>query len=617
MDRMLKRILLSSAIFAVGLSMHYLTDVPSVYQLPLFLVGYAVIGIDVVYDAVRKVLRGQMLDEDFLMFVATAGAFLIGYYPEAMAVMLFFRIGELIEERAVERSRGSISALMDVQPEFANRRTGDTVERVSPSEVSVGDVVIVKPGEKVPLDGVVVSGSSSVDARALTGESAPVDVRPEDKVLSGCINLNGTLEVLVEKEYDDSTVARVLELVETASSRKSRSEKFITSFARWYTPAVVLGAVAVATVPPLVLGGGWEDWIYRALIFLVVSCPCAFVLSVPLTFFCGVGCASRCGILVKGTNYLEALAKADTVVFDKTGTLTEGVFEVSRVDAVGMDGDALLEMTARAESFSNHPISASVRAAFRGEIGTSGIGRTEEIAGKGVIAEVDGMTVHAGNSRLMDDIGVDRIEDDVLGTPVHVAIDGRYAGRIIISDAAKEDARGAVGQLHSMGIRTVMLTGDADAAGRRIAADLGIDEVHTQLLPGDKVDRMEEIMASMSKGRTLAYVGDGINDAPVLARSDVGIAMGGMGSDAAIEAADLVIMTDEPSKVVTAVRIARRTRAIVWQNVAIALSVKFGVLALTVLGYANMWEGVFADVGVTAICIVNGIRAMNTAKVLG
>jgi heavy metal-(Cd/Co/Hg/Pb/Zn)-translocating P-type ATPase len=579
----------------------------------LFTAALIIIGGDILYKAVRNIFRGRLFDENFLMSIATVGAMIIGDYAEGVAVMLFYQVGELFQSYAVNKSRKSISALMDIRPDFANVKRGDAVERVDPDEVKVGELIVVKPGERVPLDAEVVEGTSLLDNSALTGESVPREVAPGDTLLSGGINTNGLLIARVLKEFGESTASKILDLVENASSKKSESENFITKFARYYTPAVVGFAALLAVIPPLVIeGAAFSDWIYRALVFLVISCPCALVVSVPLSFFGGIGGASRHGILVKGGNYLEALASAETVVFDKTGTLTKGVFNVQKLAPNGVTERELLEFAAYAESFSTHPISVSLRRAYGSEPDVKRVSDVEEIPGCGVVASVDGTKIAAGNSKLMDRLGTSYSDaSGEPGTVVHVTKDGVYIGYIVISDEIKPDAAGAIKELYTSGVnKIVMLTGDAKSIGQRVAAELGIKDVYAELLPGDKVDRVEELLAVKSQRGKLVFVGDGINDAPVLARADIGVAMGGLGSDAAIEAADAVIMTDEPSKVAAAIKISRKTLRIVKENIIFALGVKAVILVLGALGFASMWAAVFADVGVAVIAILNAIRAL-------
>ena len=616
------RMAAGGALFAVGMAMHYILGSGELAQLAVFLPAYLIVGYDVLLKAFRNIGHGQVLDENFLMTVATVGAFLVSavpeaedvMFPEAVAVMLFFQVGEWFERRAVGRTRESISDLMDIQSETAHVIRDGRTETVDPEEVSVGETIAVMPGEKIPLDGRIVDGSSAVDTRALTGESLPRDVGPGDEVVSGTVNLSSRIVVEVTREYEDSTASRVLELVEESLSRKAPTERFITRFARVYTPAVVLAAIVIAVVPSIALGD-WTLWVYRALTFLVVSCPCALVISVPLSYFCGIGAASRLGILVKGGNFLESLSKADTVVFDKTGTLTEGRFEVSRVHSETMAETELIRTAAEAESVSNHPISRSIVDAAGESFDSCCVESAEEIPGKGVRAVVRGRTVHVGNHRLMGDAGVEYCREEVAGTNVHVAIDGTYMGHIVVSDIVKSDAAEAVSALKALGVRrTVMLSGDSARICTDVGTRLGIDEVRYELLPSDKTAELERIMADRPEGRTVAYVGDGINDAPSLARADVGIAMGGLGSDAAIEAADIVIMDDAPSKIPVCVSLSKRVNRIVLENIVFALAVKFAILALTLFGYTDMWAAVFGDVGVTVIAVLNAMRCMDASR---
>ena len=582
----------------------------------VFLVPYLVIGWDIVYKAVRGIVNGQVFDENFLMTIATFGAFGVGEYSEAVAVMLFYQVGELFQSYAVSRSRQSIADLMDICPEYANLEKDGELVQTDPDDVEIGDIIVIKPGERVPLDGTVISGESMVDTSALTGESVPRRVETGSEIISGCINESGVLRVEVTKEFDDSTVARILELVENASSKKAQVENFITRFARYYTPAVVAAAALLAVVPPLALGAGFGPWIQRACIFLVISCPCALVISVPLSFFGGIGAASRNGVLVKGSNYLEALAQMDTIVFDKTGTLTKGEFKVTEIRPSGMIGEELLRLASLAEHYSNHPISLSIRDAYEkagGRMNLSSIGKNEEISGHGVRTEIDGSVVLAGNGRLMEAEGIAYEPCESIGTVVYLARDGVFAGTIVISDTVKEHAAQAIRDLKQAGVkRTVMLTGDRKAVGEAVAEKLGLDEVFTELLPADKVEQVERLLDGQAEGRKLAFVGDGINDAPVLTRADIGIAMGSMGSDAAIEAADVVLMDDDPARISVVVRISRKTLSIVKQNIVFALGVKALVLGLGAFGMANMWEAVFADVGVSVIAILNAMRALKT-----
>lgn len=592
-----------------------LLEAENAARLLLFLAAYAVTGGDVILRAARNISRRQIFDENFLMSVATIGAFCIGQYSEAVAVMLFYKIGMLFQDMAVEKSRKSIAELMNLRPDYANLKRGDVIDRVDPDEVNVGDVIVIKPGEKVPLDCVVMEGSSSLDTSPLTGESMPKAVREGDELLSGTINLNGLLVARVKKNVSESTASKILDLVENASAKKSIHENFITKFARYYTPAVVGGAAFIAVVPPLVLeGAAFGDWVYRALVFLVISCPCALVISIPLSFFGGLGAAARKGILVKGSNYLEALADAEVAVFDKTGTLTKGTFEVHEVVSKGIyNNEEILKFAACAEGFSNHPISLSIRRAYGKEIDAALISKVKEIPGQGVIATIDGHFVAAGNGKMMQMLDIPAEDPVDAVTVVHVAVDGEYKGYIAIGDVIKEDAVKAISELKAQKVkRVVMLTGDAKSVAESVALSLGIDEAYGGLLPADKVQKVEDLMAGKSPKGKLVFVGDGINDAPVLARADVGIAMGGLGSDAAIEAADVVIMTDEPSKVPVAIKIAKRTLAIARQNIAIALGVKGAVLALGALGIATMWAAVFADVGVTLIAVLNAIRVLGS-----
>ena len=613
MSKKQKKTLVRIILSAVLLVAAALIPVDGIVKLVLFLIPYAVIGWDVLWKAIRNIAHGQVFDENFLMAIATVGAFALGEYPEGVAVMLFYQVGELFQSYAVGRSRQSIAALMDIRPDYANIEQDGKLVQVDPEDVAVGDTIVIKAGEKIPLDGVVLEGSSAVDTAALTGESLPRDVDPGDDVVSGCINQSGLLKVRVTKVFGESTVAKILDLVENSSSKKARAENFITRFARYYTPVVVIGAVLLAVLPPLLFGGDWSDWLQRALIFLVISCPCALVISVPLSFFGGIGGASKQGILVKGSNYLEALAKTETVVFDKTGTLTKGTFQVTAVHPDRISKGELLELAAMAESYSEHPISRSLREAYQKPVDASRVTDVEEISGHGVRAKVDGHDVYAGNGKWMDRIGASWRNCHRTGTVVHVAVDGEYAGHIVISDAVKPDAAAAIEALKREGVKkTVMLTGDVKAVGEAVAREIGIDEVHAELLPGDKVDQVERLLKNTSGKGKLAFVGDGINDAPVLSRADIGIAMGGLGSDAAIEAADIVLMDDKPSKLAVAVRISRKTLRIVRQNIVFALGIKLLFLALGAFGMANMWEAVFADVGVSVLAILNASRALRT-----
>lgn len=577
-----------------------------------FAVPYLVIGWDVLWGAVRNIANGQVFDEKFLMAVATLGAFATREYPEAAAVMLFYQIGELFQSVAVGRSRKSIAALMDIRPDLARVLRDGEERELDPEEVAVGETLLVRPGEKIPLDGTVLEGSGSVNTAALTGESLPVDVAPGDRVISGSISLTGLLKIRAESAYAESTVARILELVENSSEKKARIENFITRFARWYTPFVVVSALLLAVLPPLLGQGAWREWIQRALIFLVVSCPCALVVSVPLSFFGGIGGASRDGVLVKGANYLEMLDRVDTVVFDKTGTLTQGRFAVDAIHPQEVTAEELLDIAAAAESYSSHPVAESVVKAHEGDIDRSRIGAVEELAGMGVKAVVDGKTFYVGNGRLMEQVGAAWHECHLPGTVIHIAEDGRYMGHIVINDQLKPDAAEAIRKLKSLGVkRTVMLTGDSEKVARAVGKELGVDEIHAGLLPAQKVERVEQLLA---EGCRVAFVGDGINDAPVLSRADVGIAMGALGSDAAIESADIVLMDDKPSRLPLAKRLARRTMRIVHENIVFSLAVKFGILILSALGLTNMWWAVFGDVGVLILATLNAMRCMLRVK---
>jgi len=605
------KLLIGGALFLTG----SILNLSNSLELTIFIISYIIVGGDVVLRAVKGIVRGQVFSEHFLMSVATVGAFFIGAYAEGVAVMLFYLVGEMFQDSAVDHSRKSISALMDIRPDYANLQVGQELKIVYPEEVKVSDIIVVKPGERIPLDGQVIAGISMVDTSALTGESVPRELEPGSDALSGFINKNGVLTVKVTKTYGESTVAKILDLVQNASSKKAATENFITKFARYYTPAVVFGALALAIIPPLAIAGAtFADWIYRALVFLVVSCPCALVISIPLGFFGGIGGASKRGILVKGGNYLEALNNVDTVVFDKTGTLTKGVFEVTAISPQsGYTHADLLEYAAHAEYYSNHPIAVSIRSAFKGQIDPGNIEDYLEIAGQGISVRIRGRSILAGNTKLMANANIAYTEVESTGTVIHVAVDKHYAGSIVISDDVKEDSARAIRQLKEIGIRkTMMFTGDMVYVGDKIGKQLGLDEVYSELLPADKVDKLESLMhAKRSSHGKIAFVGDGINDAPVLARADIGIAMGGLGSDAAIEAADVVIMTDEPSKIVSAIKIAKKTRRIVYQNIFFALGVKTIFLVLGAMGVATMWEAVFGDMGVALIAIFNALRVMN------
>ena len=586
----------------------------------LYLIPYFIVGYDILLKAVKGIFRGQVFDENFLMAVATVGAMALGDWREGCAVMVFYQVGELFQSYAVGKSRRSISDLMDIRPDYANIESGGALEKVDPDDVAVGTVIVVQPGERIPIDGVVTEGESAVNTSALTGESLPRQVKAGDEVLSGCVNLSGLLHIRTTKEFGDSTVAKILDLVENSSMKKAKAENFITKFARVYTPAVCYSALALAVLPPVVrlaMGNAplWGDWITRALTFLVISCPCALVISIPLSFFGGIGGASAKGILVKGSNYLEALAKTGCVVFDKTGTLTKGVFQVLETAPEGMDGQTLLGWAAQAECYSGHPISQSLKAAWSGRVDADRVTDVEELGGFGLTAQVDGHAVAVGNRRLMEKLDIRPAEPQKAGTVVYVAVDGVYAGFILLGDVVKEHAVQAIRGLKAEGIeKTVMLTGDADAAARQVASQLGVDEVHSQLLPADKVRQVERLLQERKDGRLLAFVGDGINDAPVLARADIGIAMGALGSDAAIEAADVVLMDDDPAKIALAMRISRRTLRIVYENIVFALAVKAVCLVLGAMGIANMWLAIGADVGVMVLAVLNATRALSAGK---
>lgn len=613
MTKRLWRIIIGAALLATALLLNLNNEW---LQSALFIISYIIVGGDVVKRAVKNIFKGQVFDENFLLSIATIGAFFIGEYPEGVAVMLFYQVGELFQSYAVGKSRKSIASLMDIRPDYANVKKGDELVKVDPDEVQIGDIIVIKAGEKIPLDGKVIEGSSMIDTSALTGESVPREVEVGSDILSGCININGVITAEVTKEFGESTVSKILDLVENASSKKSNSEQFITKFARYYTPVVVIIAVFLAIIPPLVIDGAtFSDWIYRALAFLVVSCPCALVISIPLSFFGGIGGAAKKGILVKGSNYLEALAQTEIVVFDKTGTLTKGVFNVQEIHPEGVSKEELLELTAYVESYSNHPISLSLKRAYGKEIDNGRISDVEEISGHGVIATVDGKKVMAGNIKLMKMMDIPYFKGELIGTAVHVAVNNKYIGYIVIADEVKEDSAQAIKELKAANIKqTVMLTGDNKSVGSKVAKELGLDKVYAELLPADKVEKLEELFSQKSTKGKLAFVGDGINDAPVLARADIGIAMGGLGSDAAIEAADIVIMTDEPSKIATAMKISKKTLKIANQNIVFAIGIKIIVLILSAFGIATMWAAVFADVGVTIIAVLNAFRALNVKK---
>lgn len=609
MKKDLIKIIIASILFFVALL------IPFPYKWinnGIFIISYLIVGLEVVIEAIENIFKGEIFDENFLMAIATIGAFAVGEFPEAATVMILYQIGELFQSYAVDKSRKSISSLMDIRPDYANVKRENEVLKVSPEEVKIGELIVVKPGEKIPLDGIIEEGKSMLDTSSLTGESMPQDVNVGDNVLSGCINKSGLLTIKVTKEFGESTVSKILDLVENASSKKSKSENFITKFAKYYTPAVVIIAVILAVVPPIIIKDAiFTDWLYRALTFLVVSCPCALVISIPLGFFGGIGGASKKGILVKGSNYLEALARTEIVVFDKTGTLTEGIFEVQKIEAIDIEKEELLELAAYAENHSNHPISLSVKEAYKNKINMQKITETEEIAGLGVKAIIDGKQVLVGNDKLMEQAKINYEKSTDIGTILYVAIDNKFAGYIVIADKIKNDSKKTIEILKENNIKkTVMLTGDKKQVGEHVADILGLDEVYTELLPDGKVKKVEELLKQKSEKGKLVFVGDGINDAPVLALADIGIAMGGLGSDAAIEAADVVIMTDEPSKIGNAIQISKKTMRIVCENIIFSLVVKIAVLILSACGLSTMWEAVFADVGVSIIAILNSLRAL-------
>lgn len=606
------RLAVGAVVYAIGMALTVFAKLPTLAELAFLIVAYVILGWDVVWQAVKNITRGQVFDEHFLMSVSTIGAFAIGEYPEAVAVMLFYQVGEFFQSLAVKRSRKSISDLMDICPDSATVKRNGVLQVVSPESVAVGEIIVVKPGEKIPLDGIVVDGESMLDTKALTGESVPRSIRKGDEALSGCINQSGLLTLKVTKSFGESTVSKITDLVENASARKAPTENFITTFARYYTPVVVGMAAVLAIIPPLVLGGGWSEWLRRGFVFLIVSCPCALVISIPLTFFGGIGAASKRGVLVKGSNYLEALNKVSVVVFDKTGTLTKGVFEVANIiPAAGYQKEQVLEYAAQAESYSNHPIAKSILATYGKPIDQKQFSDFEEISGHGISVMVQGKKVLAGNSKLMESEKIAYAACDAAGTKFYVAADGSYVGCILIADEVKPDSKCAIAELKKIGVeKTVMLTGDDERIGKSVADELGLDAYYAQLLPDQKVEKLEMLDKQKRQGSKLAFVGDGINDAPVLARADVGIAMGGLGSDAAIEAADVVLMTDEPSKLVEAIDVAKATKRIVMQNIVIALGIKSVFLVLGALGMAGMWEAVFGDVGVTIIAVLNAMRIL-------
>ena len=606
------RLAVGAVVYAIGMALTVFAKLPTLAELAFLIVAYVILGWDVVWQAVKNITRGQVFDEHFLMSVSTIGAFAIGEYPEAVAVMLFYQVGEFFQSLAVKRSRKSISDLMDIRPDSATVKRNGVLQVVSPESVAVGEIIVVKPGEKIPLDGIVVDGESMLDTKALTGESVPRSIRKGDEALSGCINQSGLLTLKVTKSFGESTVSKITDLVENASARKAPTENFITTFARYYTPVVVGMAAVLAIIPPLVLGGGWSEWLRRGFVFLIVSCPCALVISIPLTFFGGIGAASKRGVLVKGSNYLEALNKVSVVVFDKTGTLTKGVFEVANIiPAAGYQKEQVLEYAAQAESYSNHPIAKSILATYGKPIDQKQFSGFEEISGHGISVMVQGKKVLAGNSKLMESEKIAYAACDAAGTKFYVAADGSYVGCILIADEVKPDSKCAIAELKKIGVeKTVMLTGDDERIGKSVADELGLDAYYAQLWPDQKVEKLEMLDKQKRQGSKLAFVGDGINDAPVLARADVGIAMGGLGSDAAIEAADVVLMTDEPSKLVEAIDVAKATKRIVMQNIVIALGIKSVFLVLGALGMAGMWEAVFGDVGVTIIAVLNAMRIL-------
>ncbi len=621
MNKKQKKMLIRIIVAAILVVAFSLLPIEGYVKFGLFMIPYLVIGYDILKKAGKGIMNRQVFDENFLMAVATMGAILLGDYKEGVSVMLFYQIGELFQSYAVGKSRRNISDLMDIRPDYANIEKDGKLEQVDPDEVEIGSIIVVQPGEKVPIDGIVVEGSSTLNTSALTGESIPQDAKCGDEIVSGCINMSGVLKIQTTKEFGESTVSKILDLVENASSQKSRSENFISKFAKYYTPAVCYGAVALAVLPPLVrmlfmgLSPEWGDWIYRALTFLVISCPCALVISIPLSFFAGIGGASKAGVLVKGSNYLETLSQTKYVVFDKTGTMTQGVFEVSGVHHNEMEEEKLLEYAALAECSSSHPISKSLQKAYGKEIDRSRVTDMEEISGNGVTAKVDGVSVAAGNEKLMEKLGIEFVACSHVGTVVHMAVDGKYAGHILISDTVKPHAKQAIKELKKCGVKkTIMLTGDRKNIADYVAKDLGIQEVYSELLPGDKVSKVEALLANKTEKEKLAFVGDGINDAPVLSRADVGIAMGAMGSDAAIEAADIVLMDDDPLKIATAIHIARKCIRIVYENIYFAIGIKLICLLLGALGIANMWMAIFADVGVMVIAVLNAIRALFVKK---
>ncbi len=607
MKKTIIKIIMASILFLIALVARF--NNPIINNI-IYIISYLIVGLEVVKEAIEHIIKGKIFDENFLMAIATIGAFAIGEFPEAVAVMLFYQIGELFQSYAVDKSRKSISDLMNIRPDFANVERNGIIEKVNPEEVKIGEIIVVKPGEKIPLDGNIIEGKTTLDTKALTGEALPIEIEEGKDVLNGCINLSGLIKVKVSKEYGESTVSKILDLVENASSKKTRSENFITKFAKYYTPIVVIMAVFIAIIPPIFIeNANFTDWIYRALSFLVVSCPCALVISIPLSFFGGIGGAAKAGILIKGSNYLEALSKTETMVFDKTGTLTKGTFEVQEIKPIGITKEDLLKLVAYAENYSNHPISVSIKNAYKGEIDKNIKIEIKEIAGKGIYAKIEEKEVLVGNEKLMKEENIDFKKCKEIGTILYVAINKKYAGYIVISDTIKEDAINTIKELKRGLVKeTIMLTGDKKEVGESVAKNLKIDKVYTELLPDGKVKKLEELLRN--KTGKVAFVGDGINDAPVLALSDIGIAMGGLGSDAAIEASDVVLMTDEPSKIVKAMQISKKTMKIVKQNIIFAISVKIIVLILSAIGISTMWEAVFADVGVSVLAILNALRAL-------
>lgn len=607
MKKTLIKIIIALTLFLIALVAKF--NNPIINNI-IYIISYLIVGLEVVKEAIEHIIKGKVFDENFLMAIATIGAFAIGEFPEAVAVMLFYQVGELFQSYAVNKSRKSISDLMNIRPDFANVERNSKIEKVNPKEVKIGEIIVVKPGEKIPLDGNIIEGKTTLDTKALTGEALPREVAEGKEVLSGCVNLSGLIKVKVSKEYGESTVSKILDLVENASNKKTKSENFITKFAKYYTPIVVIMAILIAIIPPILIkDANFTDWIYRALSFLVVSCPCALVISIPLSFFGGIGGAAKAGILIKGSNYLEALSKTETIVFDKTGTLTKGIFEVQEIKPNGITKEELLKLVAYAENYSNHPISVSIKNAYKGEIDKNVDIKIEEIAGQGIYAKIEEKEVLVGNEKLMKENNIDFIKCEKIGTILYIAINKKYSGYIVISDAVKEDAINTIKELRKGFIKeTVMLTGDRKEVGESVAKELGINKVYTELLPDGKVEKIEELLKN--KTGKVAFVGDGINDAPVLALADIGIAMGGLGSDAAIEAADVVLMTDEPSKIVKAMQISKKTMKIVKQNIVFAISIKILVLILSAMGISTMWEAVFADVGVSVLAILNALRAL-------